>query len=101
MFGLKDKDIQSIRQVFANHPNVEKVMLYGSRAIGNHRPNSDIDFAMIGNNLDLTEQFSIENELDDLLLPYKIDVVIFHTISNNDLADHIRRQGKVFYEKGK
>ena len=41
----------------------------------------------------------IENELDDLLLPYKIDLSIFHQIENQDLIDHINRVGIVFYEK--
>ncbi len=99
MFGLKNKDIQSLRQVFAKHPNVEKVILYGSRAMGDYRYNSDIDLTIVGENLDLTEQFTIENELDDLLLPYKIDVALFHTIRNNDLIDHIQSRGHIFYDK--
>jgi len=43
--------------------------------------------------------FKIENEIDDLLLPYKIDLSIYHKIENNQLVDHINRVGKVFYEK--
>jgi hypothetical protein len=41
--------------------------------------------------------FEIETELDDLLLPYKIDLSAFKTISNPDLIDHINRVGIVFY----
>jgi hypothetical protein len=43
--------------------------------------------------------FKIENEIDDLLLPYKIDLSIFHKIENHQLLEHIKRIGKVFYEK--
>jgi hypothetical protein len=39
----------------------------------------------------------IENELDDLLLPYKIDLSLFHALDNSELIDHIRRIGVVFY----
>ncbi len=47
--------------------------------------------------MDLTILFKIENELDDLLLPYKIDLSVFSDIENPELLGHIERVGKVFY----
>jgi predicted nucleotidyltransferase len=99
MYGLKDKYIKNIQVVFAGHSNIDKVILYGSRSKGNYRPNSDIDLVLVGENLDLSEKFAIEIELDDLLLPYKIDVAIFHHINNGDLIGHIKRHGTIFYDK--
>ena len=60
---------------------------------------SDIDFTMKGASLDLDIQFNIENVLDELFLPYKIDLSIYDQISNLQLKDHIDRMGKVFYER--
>jgi predicted nucleotidyltransferase len=97
--GLKPRTIQAIQGVFARHPQVEKAILYGSRAKGNYRPGSDIDLALEGKDLTLTLLFAIENELDDLLLPYKMDISILHKIENPDLIDHIRRVGIIFYQK--
>lgn len=99
MYGIKDKDFISIRDIFAGHENADKVILYGSRANSNYRDSSDIDLVMAGEKLELTEKFTIENELDDLLLPYKIDVDIPHNIQNADLIDHIRRYGITLFEK--
>lgn len=96
-FGLKKETIQSINSVFENHPNIEKSILYGSRAKGNFKTGSDIDLTLFGKKLTLSELLKIENELDDLMLPYKIDLSIFHKIENENLADHIRRIGKEFY----
>ena len=73
--------------------------MYGSRAKGNYRNGSDIDLTLIGKKLDLSKQFIIETELDDLLLPYKIDLSIYHKIENQDLIDHIKRVGSLFYKK--
>ena len=100
MIGLNDTDIHKIQEVFASHPEVEKAILYGSRAKGNYKPASDIDLTLLGTGLNLTIQQKIENELDDLLLPYKIDLSIYYQISNKDLTEHIDRVGKVFYTKG-
>lgn len=99
MYGLKQQTIQAIQGVFVKHPAVQKAILYGSRAKGNYRNGSDVDLTLVGEALTLTELLAIENELDDLLLPYKIDLSIYHKINNLDLIDHIERVGITFYIK--
>ncbi|WP_439585399.1 nucleotidyltransferase domain-containing protein [Dyadobacter bucti] len=74
-------------------------MVCGSRANGNYRNGSDIDPVIVGEELDLSQRFKIELELDDLLLPFKIDLAILHQIENQELADHINRRGVVFYQQ--
>jgi predicted nucleotidyltransferase len=99
-FGLKEAIIQKICGVFAKHPPVEKAILYGSRAKGNYKNGSDIDLTLLGGDgLTLDELHRIMGEIDDLLLPYTIDLSIFHQVSDPDVIEHIRRVGVVFYEK--
>lgn len=43
--------------------------------------------------------FKILEDIDDLLLPYTIDLSIFHDISDPDVIEHIERVGVTFYEK--
>ena len=99
--GLDNSDIKKIQSVFNLHPEIEKAILFGSRAKGNYKPASDIDLTLVGNDLTLTIQQTIENELDDLLLPYKFDVSIYHTISSNELLNHIERVGQLFFQNEK
>jgi|ERR1017187_5142391 predicted nucleotidyltransferase len=98
-FGLKENIIQSIQQVFAAFSEVDKAILYGSRAKGNYKSGSDIDLTLKGENLNLSVVNKISLQLDDLLLPYTFDISIFKQISNPDLIDHINRVGIVFYNK--
>ena len=98
-FGLKDEVIEKINRVFAAYPEVEEVVLYGSRAKGSQRPGSDIDLTLKGLTLNLQILNRISRDLDDLLLPYTFDLSIFHQIENSDLIDHIKRVGKVFYRE--
>lgn len=95
-FGLNQETLKVIQEVLADHPKVEQAVLYGSRAIGNFRYNSDLDLTLKGEKLSLTEQLAIENELDDLLFPDQIDLSIFEHIDHQDLRDHINSVGKVF-----
>lgn len=97
--GLTENEILNIQQVFSNYPAVENALLYGSRAMGNFNPTSDIDITLKGNNIDLTLLNQIELDLDDLMLPYKFDVSIYHKIANQDLINHITREGKQIYSK--
>ena len=99
MFGLEEAHINLLKSVFEKYNTVSKVILYGSRAKGNYRNSSDIDLTLVGNNLDFSTLVKIENDLDDLLLPYKIDLSVFKNIEDNHLIEHINRVGKVLYEK--
>ena len=98
-FGLKKDTIEKIIEIFERHEQIEEVILYGSRAIGNFKPGSDIDLTLIGNELNLTVLNKISLELDDLLLPYTFDFSLYYHIKQPDLIDHIQRVGKVFYSK--
>jgi predicted nucleotidyltransferase len=97
LFGLPDSAIKRIRTVFAKYDEIKKVILYGSRAKGNYRLGSDVDLCIEGESLSLTQLLNIENELDDLLLPWKIDLSLKHKIDNPSLLQHIRDNGIIFY----
>ena len=85
--------------MFARFPAVDKAVLYGSRAMGTYKVGSDIDLALYGDRLTLPQLAAISSELDDLLLPYTIDLSVFAMLNNADLREHIGRVGKVFYER--
>lgn len=98
-FGLTAETIASICKVLAKFPQVETVILYGSRAKGNFKNGSDIDLTFMGQDLDLRMLNRIDNDIDDILLPYSFDLSIKSHISNADLLEHIERVGKIFYQK--
>lgn len=99
-YGLKETTIQKICAILARFPQVDKAVLYGSRAKGNYRNGSDIDLILGGGaGLTLRVLYRIIDELDDLLLPYTIDLSLDSDISDSDVIEHIRRVGVTFYEK--
>ncbi len=91
--GLTSDEIDRIQGVFIKHSSVEQVYLYGSRAVGNHRPASDIDLAIAGEQVDDRTETAIFFELDDLMLPYKIDICLYEQIKNETLKKHIDEKG--------
>ena len=91
--GLNPKTIQSLESIFKQFDTIDKVVLYGSRALGTHKPGSDIDLALFGKNVtpDLTASIAIL--IDDLLLPYTLDLTAYDLIDNLALREHIDRVG--------
>jgi len=97
--GLPLTAVEKINAVFACHPQVDKVVLYGSRAKGNYKNGSDIDLTLYGHELNQNILLKIIGELDDLLLPWMIDLSIFSTLDHDNLRDHIERVGVIFYQR--
>lgn len=100
-YGLSNTVVKKIQQVLSEHPDVQKAVLYGSRAMGNYKPGSDIDLTLEGDALTLQQLNAIGNEIDDLLLPYELDLSIYHQIDSPDLLEHIKRVGEMFYSRAK
>jgi predicted nucleotidyltransferase len=98
-FGLKPEAIAQINQIFAEYPEISKAILYGSRAKGNYKNGSDIDLTLICDRLNHRQLLQIENQIDDLLLPYSIDLSILSCINNSHLIEHINKVGNTFYER--
>jgi uncharacterized protein len=98
-FGLKESVVNSICNLFAKFPQIEKAVIYGSRAKGNYKEGSDIDLSLYGPllNSDIINKLNIE--LDDLMLPYTFDLNIYEQILNPQIKEHIYRVGRLFYQK--
>lgn len=99
-YGLPPATVEKICGVFARFPEVEKAVLYGSRAKGNYKNGSDIDLTLYGKQLTHRLCATIAAELDELLLPYTIDLSVFDELNNAQLREHIERVGVVFYRQG-
>lgn len=101
-FGLKKEIIHSIQNVFRTFQEIDKVMLYGSRAKGNYKNGSDVDLTFFctphpHNALHFINAISLA--LDELDLAYSFDIFLYKNIKNDDLKEHIQRVGKIFYDR--
>ena len=92
-FGLPPNTIEKLMRVFHANPKVGQVLIYGSRAKGNYRKGSDIDLTILGKELEWADLQKIEREIDELMLPYKVDLSIYEQIDNKELKEHIARWG--------
>ena len=98
-FGLDDRELQALCSVLASMPEVEEAIIYGSRARGTNQIASDIDITLKGNKLTYLQLALLDARIDDLYLPYFVDLSLFSMLKNPDLLESIDREGKVLFKR--
>ena len=98
--GLTGRTMGLIAGVLARFPEVEKAVLFGSRAKGTHKSGSDIDLSLEGEALEWRSVDRIYDALDDLLLPYRFSLILFDRNLDPEVAAHIARVGVCLFQRG-
>lgn len=96
-FGLSERTIEELLKYFSSKPEIEKVLIYGSRAKGSFHIGSDIDFAIWTEDSDKISTYLWE--LDELSTPYKFDVTDYKNLNYCEIKNSIDRDGILFYER--
>lgn len=98
-FGLEETELEQIKQVLKEYPEVDRGVIFGSRAKQTYKKGSDVDIALFGKELERIVT-SISFKLnEETLLPYTFDVVAYDAIMSIDLKEHVDRVGIIFYKR--
>jgi predicted nucleotidyltransferase len=92
--GLTDKQQNTLLGILRSNPHIEAVWLFGSRAQGNYRANSDIDIALAGGQLTTEDISALISQIEQTTIPYQVDILVTHRIKNQALLEHIEKYGQ-------
>lgn len=99
-FGISDPSYRLIMDTLSKKPDIEEVIIFGSRAKGNYKKGSDIDLAIKGGNCTASLALDLKAFMNEALpIPYMVDVVDYNSLSHPELKEHIDRVGILFYKK--
>ena len=93
-YNIPDRVLREIK-MYAEKNNIEKVILFGSRARGTNSERSDIDIAVTGGDFD-SFYWNMEEDIHTLLM---FDVVELDRGISEELKKEIERDGVTIYEK--
>ncbi len=98
VFGLSLSHIETIRSIFLQYPEIQQVKIFGSRALGTYKANSDIDFVLY-TATQLNDRMLKRLTLDfmESALPFQVDLLIYSEITHAGLLEHIERCAQIFY----
>ena len=91
--GLSPEDIGLLHKLLAEYAEIDEVILFGSRAMGNFKTGSDIDLAIKGQNAAKIVTTLLGRLENDIPLPYKFDLIHYESITEPALREHIDRHG--------
>jgi len=96
--GLNQYEIAQLCDILRQFNHVTRAVLFGSRAMGSHRHNSDVDLALYGKDISTTDLLMVNLKIEETTLPYFFDFVIAHD-ANDAMLEHIHIYGKEIYVK--
>lgn len=100
MYGLLERDFKFILKAIDGYSEIEEVIIFGSRAMGNYKKGSDIDLALKGEKVDQRVVRRLSDELEEEYpLPYFFDIVNYNDIEDKEFKHHIDSVGKTIWEK--
>ncbi|WP_333887869.1 nucleotidyltransferase domain-containing protein [Clostridium sp.] len=100
MFGLLERDLKYILEAVKKYSEIEEVIIFGSRAMGNYKKGSDVDIALKGEYVNRKVVCRLSDDLnEEYPLPYFFDVVNYNDVSNEELKRHIDNVGKTIYKR--
>ena len=91
--GLKEKHRRAIIDILSANERVERVVLFGSRAMGTFTPDSDVDLVLYGDDLTPIDQAKLAAAIDELTIPQQVDLLLYTSIRKKELLDHIDQYG--------
>ena len=83
---MKFDYIDIVKQIVLKHIPKDNfaVFLFGSRAVGNAKPLSDIDIGILGlEPLPTIIKVDLESDLEESIVPYKIDLIDFYQVDKD------------------
>ncbi|GGB58031.1 hypothetical protein GCM10011409_39420 [Lentibacillus populi] len=101
MNGLLKSDNEFILKALRHFDEIDRAVIFGSRAMGNFKKGSDVDIAVQGEKVTRKTVADLDFLLnEEYPLPYFFDVVHYENIKNDKLVEHIDRVGVEMYRKG-
>jgi uncharacterized protein len=98
-FGLTEREMETIQNIFEKYPEVKKVFVFGSRAKGTYKQGSDVDLAVMNAVISDKTIHGLSADFQESSLPYRVELVDFNSLKNPDFISHIERLGILIYER--
>ena len=92
-----DHVLERIKEISLQY-KIDKIVLFGSRARGDHSLVSDYDIAIFANHLSALDKAHLRDDVEEIETLKKIDIIFVQENFTDDLMESIKRDGVIIYE---
>ena len=96
--GIPGPQQQRLLDLLIQHPDLDAIWLFGPRAMGRARPGADIHLCIDSARLSHADRLRLMAAIDDLLLPWTVDLALRHELPP-DLLSHVQRVGRCLWTR--
>lgn len=96
---IDDKLKNELEAIFSRYTEVEKVLLFGSRARGDNKYNSDIDLCIFGEGVTHLTLAKINMDINELNTCLSFDILSINELIKEELIENILKEGVVIYNE--
>jgi len=94
---IEEKLKLELENIFKKYKEIEKVVLFGSRARQDNKYNSDIDLCLFGENITHLIQAKVTMDIEEINTPLSFDILNFNELTKQKLIENIKNEGIVIY----
>ena len=94
---IEEKLKLDLESIFKKYKEIEKVVLFGSRARQDNKYNSDIDLCLFGENITHLTQAKVTMDIEEINTPLSFDILNFNELTKQKLIENIKNEGIVIY----
>ncbi|MCA3027332.1 MAG: DEAD/DEAH box helicase family protein [Rhodocyclaceae bacterium] len=95
--GIAESTLQALVGVFEQAAGIDSVWIYGSRARGNYRPQSDIDLTVDAPNMSARDFAALAYLVEALGLLYRVDISHWQRVDGDEFRQRLQRERKIFW----
>ena len=94
---IDDKLSSILKEIFNKYNEIEKVILFGSRARNDNSYYSDVDICIVGELVSHLILAKINMDIGEVNTPLSFDILAFNELSKKELINNILNEGVVIY----
>lgn len=92
-FGFYPFELNLMIRIISDIVALKRVLIFGSRSMGNFQEGSDVDLAIEGKQIDRQTLLRLKARLEETFFPLSFDIIHYDTIDNSSLREHIDQWG--------
>lgn len=98
-FGIAPTTLKRLSEAFQASPGLARVWIFGSRARGHARPESDIDLAADAPDWSFADHAALSARIESLNLLYHVDCVWLQNVEEPAFRRAIERDKRLFWPR--